>query len=631
LFPGRIGYIPGVSACARVLVAVALLCLVVSPPQARAADASTAWMTNPQHDGELTDSPLRPPLAVRWDLRLGTVTSNVVVADGRVIFVRTDATNAPQLTALDAASGAHLWSVATPAARIAYDGGRVFATQGTGVAAFSAQTGARLWTSDLQADYGVPHLVADGGTVYALVDEPGSRVAALRATDGGEVWRSPSLSSGESSPALDTDRVYIGFGGGQTYALSRATGQVLWHHDTCCSGGGGTSVVIHGGRLYAEAWTFKVLDPATGQMIGTYVDHNGTDYSQPVFAGTLGIFRPAGGLLAAGPDGTTRWSFAAPAQRPITAGGHAYTVVGEFGIDDPAAVVALDLGSGAPVWCADLGIRPYPDGHAGPVSGGNGLIVVPVDDRLVAYGNGGTGSACGATGSAPPVAGGGGTSRSRGSAVEVASPGATGPRVTLRAARTRLILGERTRLTGAVTRVKRAGGLHVRIEADDHPFGRFRTLVRVRTRRDGTYAALLEPAKNVRLRAVLERARPAVRTASLTVWTDLPIKIRRLDAGSPRPRVRVTLLAPRRAGIRHRRVVFYLATAGDASWQRIDSVRWRRRSRLALTATATYPAGRLGTSDRVLVCTREPRPDAFGEPVARDRDCGAPQLPRTPR
>jgi hypothetical protein len=34
-------------------------------------------------------------------------------------------------------------------------------------------------------------------------------------------------------------------------------------------------------------------------------------------------------------------------------------VVGEFGIDDPAALVALDLNGGAPVWCADLGIRPY--------------------------------------------------------------------------------------------------------------------------------------------------------------------------------------------------------------------------------------------------------------------------------
>src|SRR6187551_1077301 len=127
-----------------VLVAV-LACVAVLPGWAWGADASTAWMTNPQHDGELTGSPLRPPLAVRWDVRLGTVTSNVLVADGRVILVRTDATNAAQLTALDAATGAHLWSVATHAARIAYEDGRVFATQGTGVAAFSALTGARLW------------------------------------------------------------------------------------------------------------------------------------------------------------------------------------------------------------------------------------------------------------------------------------------------------------------------------------------------------------------------------------------------------------------------------------------------------------------------------------------------------
>src|SRR3954447_7539435 len=134
---------------ACLLVAV-LACVALLPGSAWGADASTAWMTNPQHDGELTASPVRPPLAVRWDVRLGTVTSNVLVADGRVIFVRRDAANATQLTALDAATGAHLWSVATAAARIAYDGGRVFATQGTGVAAFDARTGARLWTRDLQ-------------------------------------------------------------------------------------------------------------------------------------------------------------------------------------------------------------------------------------------------------------------------------------------------------------------------------------------------------------------------------------------------------------------------------------------------------------------------------------------------
>lgn len=402
---------------------------------------------------------------------------------------------------------------------------------------------------------------------------------------------------------------------------------MVWHHDTGYSGGGGTTAVLHGGRLYAEAWTFKVLDPATGQMTGSYINHNGSDYSQPAFAGGIGIFRPAMGLIAAGPDGGTRWSFAAAAQRPITAGGHAYTVVGEFGIDDPAGLVAIDLNTGAPVWCADLGIRAYPDGHAGPASGGNGLIVVPVDDRLVAYGNGGTGSTCGGTSAAAPAAPAPPASNApAGSAVEVASPAGVGPRITLRAARTKLVLGQRTRLTGVVSGVARAGGQRVRIEADDHPFGRFRTLARVRTRADGTYRVLLKPARNVRLRAVLERR--GVRTPALTVWAELPAAIRRLGAGGQRPRVRMTVLAPPRASVRVRRVVFYLAAATDTTWRRVDVARWKRRGRVTLIATASFPAGRLGSDDRVLVCTREPRPDPYGEPVSLDRSCGAAQLPR---
>jgi hypothetical protein len=129
---------------------------------------------------------------------------------------------------------------------------------------------------------------------------------------------------------------------------------------------------------------------------------------------------------------------------------------------------------------------------------------------------------------------------------------------------------------------------------------------------------------------VLERTRPVVRTRSLTVWAELPVTVRRLGAGGNRPRVRVTLLAPPRASIRHRRVVFYLASATDTAWRRVAARRWKRRNRVTLTATARYPSGRLGSADRVLVCTREPRPDPYGKPVALDRHCGERRLPRTP-
>ena len=215
------------------------------------------------------------------------------------------------------------------------------------------------------------------------------------------VWTSPSLSSGASSPALDADRVYVGFGGGQTYALSRATGQVVWHHDTCCSGGGGTTVVVHGGRLYAEAWTFKVLDPATGRddrLLRRPQRHATT--ASPRSPATLGIFRPATGLLAAGPDGddavVVRRAGAAARSRPAgtrtpSSAASASTSPRPWSRSSSAAARRC----GAPT----SGSAPTPTGIAGPVSGGSGLIVVPVDDRLVAYGNGGTGSTCGG---APP-------------------------------------------------------------------------------------------------------------------------------------------------------------------------------------------------------------------------------------
>ena len=311
--------------------------------------------------------------------------------------------------------------------------------------------------------------------------------------------------------------------------------------------------MLNGDRVYAEAEGFKVLDAASGQLVGTYVDHNGSDYSQPAFAGSLGIFRPAAGLIAAGPDGSTAWTFAAEGtQRPMTANGHAYTVVFEGGIDDRAGLVALNLASGAPVWCADLGVRPYPEGVVGPVSGGLGMIVVAVDDRLVAFGNGGGGSTCGAQAGAPPVAAPApppapatgspaAAGRGTGSSVQVDSGPGPGPRLTLLAKRTSLVLGERTRLSGIVSGLPKNAGVRVRLQADDHPFGRWRTLARPRTRADGTYRVLLKPAKNVRIRALIERA-PRVRTSALTVYTELPTRAaparrrRRPPAGAGRAR-----------------------------------------------------------------------------------------------
>src|SRR5215216_6594290 len=93
----------------RSLAAVAVLGLVMGPAAARAADETTQYRVNPQHANSVPDSPLQPPLRLRWQANLGQLASNVVVAGGRVFYVRHPGTEL-EITALAASDGALLWS-----------------------------------------------------------------------------------------------------------------------------------------------------------------------------------------------------------------------------------------------------------------------------------------------------------------------------------------------------------------------------------------------------------------------------------------------------------------------------------------------------------------------------------------
>jgi len=74
------------------LAVVAALGLLAGPGAARAADQTTQYRVDPQHSNAVPDSPLQPPLKLRWQANLGGTASNVVVADGRVFYVRNPGT-----------------------------------------------------------------------------------------------------------------------------------------------------------------------------------------------------------------------------------------------------------------------------------------------------------------------------------------------------------------------------------------------------------------------------------------------------------------------------------------------------------------------------------------------------------
>ena len=615
---------------ARVLlVLLAAVAIAAGGRPAHAADETTNYRVNPAHDNAVTGSSLQPPLRVRWQIAIGLTQSNVIVADGRVLYVNDDRVKV-ELTALDAATGQVLWS--RPAGpghgggwALAYEDGRVFMSRldwshgdEGHVTAVAAATGALLWEVRLEESYGInaPPTV-DGGTLYVPAHDGSVHLHALRTSDGAPRWTSLAMLGGnDSSPTLDAGSAYTAYGGGQVYSVARDSGQFRWHYAGCCSGGGGSTAVLHAGLLFESSDGNLIHEAATGRVIGSFPGYSGTG-SIPAFAGDVGLFMSGNRLVAIAPGGQQLWAYAPldpydSLAWTLVAGGFAYVREGD------EYVTGIDLATGRPAFCAAFisppGSGPYPDDVVGQPHAGAGMLIVPVGYGLVALESGGSSSGC-------PGAGGGPGSDPAGGVA-----GGGGPALTLRAGRTDVTAGDRVTVTGALSGVDRLGGRVVRLEADGFPFDRWRARAEVRTGADGSFSARVTAHRNTRLRAVLEGTQLA--SSDVTLFAELPARVRRIGAGGARPRVRVTVKAPRGAAVRRKRVSFYLAGARAKSWRRVDRARWRALPDGRIAATGAYPAGRLGRRDRVLVCTPEPRPDGFGRPSPYDASCGRARLAR---
>ena len=615
-------------------VALAAAGLAAGGTPARAADETTNYRVSLQHDNAVVGSTLRPPLRVRWEVAIGLTSSNLIVAGGRVFFVNNDRVTT-ELTALDAATGAVLWS--RPAGpgfgggwALAYEDGRVFMTRldwGHGdeghVTAVAAATGAVQWERRLTESYGInaPPTVADG-TLYVPAHDGAVYLYALRTTDGSSRWKSGAMLGGnDSSPTLDANSVYVAYGGGQVYSIARDTGAFRWHFAGCCSGGGGSTGVLHAGLLFESSDTNLIHEAATGRVVGSFPGYSGSG-SLPAFAGDLGLFMSGNRLVALAPDGHQVWAYAPldpydMLSTTLVAGGVAYVR------EDDQFITGVDVATGRPVFCgaftAPPGSGPYPEDAVGQPHAGAGMLLVPIGYGLVALESGGTSSGC-------PTGAGGAGSQPAGTPQTGTGAAAAGPALTLRTARADVTVGDRVRLTGALSGVSATGGRAIQVQIDRFPFGAWRTASTVRTAPDGTYSAALTARRNTRVRAVLDG--DGLASGALTVYAELVTKIHRLGAGGADPRVRVVVTAPKGASIRSKRVAFYLARNGAGTWKRVDRARWQTPARGRIGATGHYPAGRLGPRDRVLVCTRERAPDGYGRSAPLDPLCGRATLPR---
>lgn len=206
-----------------------------------------------------------------------------------------------RIEAFDLETGARQWSYARPdggPSTLVVAGGRVMFAGDTAVA-LEAATGRELWRRPLPAFAGFCE--TDGTADAFYVGTTDHRVFALNAADGSVLWerdlgpdwgykkgvvRGMTVSGDTVYAVVEHDTgINSHIGTGDTFALDRHTGEVLWHHRF----GDGRGLSIYqsaarvSGRLLLNIanWenTFVALDRFTGQEVWRVV--GGASYFGP--------------------------------------------------------------------------------------------------------------------------------------------------------------------------------------------------------------------------------------------------------------------------------------------------------------------------------------------------------------
>jgi outer membrane protein assembly factor BamB len=330
-----------------------------------------------------------------------------VVADGRVFTIDTQST----VRAFDAQTGATAWSTQfgferTNAASlygggVAYDGGRIYATNGLGyVAALDARNGGIIWQVRPGGPLrGSPTVAAD--SVYVMSQD--NQIYSLKTSNGATNWSNAAALEiagvfGAGSPAFGQGTVVAGFSSGELNAYRYENGRLVWQDQlqrTSISTSVATlsdvdaSPVIDRGQVIAlgQGGRMVALELISGQRIW---ELNIAGIETPWVAGdwVFVVTDDARLLAVARQTGKVRWISQLPAYRnpnkkagpirysgPILAGGRLILVSTEgalINVDPQTGAVQNQTGIRAPVSLA-------------PVVANSTLYVLDDNGRLHAF------------------------------------------------------------------------------------------------------------------------------------------------------------------------------------------------------------------------------------------------------
>jgi outer membrane protein assembly factor BamB len=391
------------------------------PPISSDADAAAQFHVDAAHSGDQPGDALRPPLREAWSRSLPGV-QYPLVASGRVFVASSyvDSSTDQHLAdmyALDARDGSVIWGPVRVSSRVdpqgwgyanySYDNGKVFVANPDQVLAIDAGTGRTMWSAPVTSVDGVPTAV--NGTIYLVNDDNNGTLYALSEATGKVLWWSGQYYQDlRSAPSYYRGRVYLGSGEGQVQAYDAATGDLAWESDYDTYGGAGTVVVsLHRSVAYGYDWWQWQQQPTGGDVeppaawqssTGSLLTKMPYFFGPGAYAGDHGYF--AAPNSPSGSDtiwsrrlssGQTQWSFTVP--RPansdtmFTDTSEPVTAGGYVYFTDYAGdVFALDGSTGNVVWQGAAG-GPIEStrGIGEGLTIGDGLLLVPAGDRLTAF------------------------------------------------------------------------------------------------------------------------------------------------------------------------------------------------------------------------------------------------------
>ncbi len=235
---------------------------------------------------------------------VGMAASPVLV--GGKIVVPMDSPGEAFIAALDCATGANMWRVTrpkamnwtTPAVRKTSSGGSEVLFLGQSeLTAYDAATGAKRTSVKVSGSIPSPSVLPSGAVLC-----PVGGVAMLDFADdkGKEVWKSPKLQTGMSSPVAHEGKVYGVTSAGFLTCLDQATGKQLWQERV--PGRYSASPVVGDGKIYLlnEAGTLVTVGLGDKPEILAQSETGERGQATPAISGGLVFVRTAKSLFCVG-------------------------------------------------------------------------------------------------------------------------------------------------------------------------------------------------------------------------------------------------------------------------------------------------------------------------------------------